>query len=278
MTHSTRSFVQIEREFQALGVDTTLPGFYDHPAFLEAERVDPAYLQNYAKFVHRRPLDEQYVKRVERVAPVVASGFKQALVENGRLGACVDISILVSRALEQEGVWNYLLKGSLTIRFPRDSGIEPKYFWSVDSGDFAAAHAWVVAPPFFVIDISIQLQPYQGNEANYLPPIVVERAEELIQASREDIASPEIRHKLTERGIPTTNHLRESAPHFGPFNANFPARRIMVGETSLKYIPFEPTAPDAPFEDTVSMRFDGKTGFEVYRDRIRPKLSGQSDT
>ena len=59
----------------------------------------------------------------------------------GRLGACIDLSMVLSRILDAEGIWNYVVKGSLTLTFPRSVQPGPIYFWPIDEGDFQAGQA-----------------------------------------------------------------------------------------------------------------------------------------
>ena len=119
MTNFNAPFAEIERDFLVRQIPLNSPGFYDHPSFMEVERGNPSYLNNYARFVHDRQRTPAYDEHVRQTVPIVARVFHEHLKANGRLGACVDISGVLSRALEMEGVWNFVVKGSLTIEFPR---------------------------------------------------------------------------------------------------------------------------------------------------------------
>lgn len=89
-----------------LGLDLTKPGFYDDPAFLAAERRDPRLLEAYAYFIDGISLDENYVEYVRERTHATVTFLHRALVEDGRMGACVDVSAALSRFLERQGVWN----------------------------------------------------------------------------------------------------------------------------------------------------------------------------
>ena len=268
----TASLAAIESDFVARSIPVNHPGFYDHPNFMQVERDNPAYLNNYARYVDARPRSVEYEAHVRKVAPVIAEHFYQKLLANGRLGACVDISGLVSRALEREGIWNFAVKGSLTMTFPSKSNIPPQYFYSIDQGSFTAGHAWVAAPPLFIIDVAIRLQPFQYTQANYLPPIVCSDSNTLALGNAIDIVAPEIRAHFAAHGVSEKNLLRTISPQTVPFLKTFPARLIKSGDVSLKYVPVAVGAPDVPFEEMKVMYFDGKTGYEVYRDEIAAKL------
>ena len=270
MTSFTEDLDAIQRDFLGRGIPIETPGFYDHPAFIAQEGKDPKYLNNYARFVHQRPRSVEYDAHVKRVVPIVANIYHNQLKKNGRLGACVDISALISRALEREGVWNFIVKGSLTITFPPASGIDPRYFWSVDTNKFTAAHAWVAAPPLFVVDVAVRLQPYAGNEASHLPEVVCEEAGVLAKATLNDVVAPIVRMRLSARGVPESKQLQDASPATPAFIATFPTRLVEVQGTKLKYVPVATTAPDLPFEKMRSMSFGGRSGYDVYAAEVRP--------
>jgi hypothetical protein len=137
----------LESDFRRRGIDTSTPGFYDHPAFVAAEQRDNTFLNRYARYVDVRQHPEDYIHRASVEIPVIAETLHGILVQDARQGACVDMSGVLSRTLDREGFWNYVVKGSLTITFPTHSGIGQRYFRTVDRGNFVAGHAWVVAPP-----------------------------------------------------------------------------------------------------------------------------------
>lgn len=273
MTNFTVPFADIERDFKDRHIPLETPGFYDHPNFMEVERRAPRYLNNYARFVHDRPRNPAYDEHVRQTVPVVARVFHEHLKANGRLGACVDISGVLSRALEMEGIWNFVVKGSLTIEFPRKTKITPKFFWSVDSGQFTAAHAWVAAPPYYIVDVAIRLQPYSEGEEEYLPEVVCSSADMLTTGTLEDVVSPEVRGYLTSMGIPKSQQLREASPDTPKFMKAFPARLFRFGETAMKFVPVATTAPDTRFQEMRVMLFNGKTGYELYIRDVKAALT-----
>ncbi|BAL97221.1 hypothetical protein [Rubrivivax gelatinosus] len=273
MTNFDAPFAEIERDFLARRVPLDSPGFYDHPNFMEVERANPCYLNNYARYVHDRQRTPAYDEHVRQTVPIVARVFHEHLKANGRLGACVDISGMISRALEMEGIWNFVVKGSLTIEFPREAKIAPKFFWSVDAGQFTAAHAWVVAPPYFIVDVAIRLQPYSEGEERYLPEVICSYAETLTTGTLDDVVSPEVRTCLAFMGIPKARQLSKASPNTPNFMKVFPARLFKFGETAMKFVPVATTAPDTRFQDMCAMLFDGKTGFELYASDVKAALA-----
>ncbi len=156
--------------------------------------------------------------------------------------------------------------------FPSRSKIPPQYFYSIDQGSFVAGHAWVMAPPLFVIDITLRLQPFKYAQADYLPPMICSDSNTQVRGTAVDIVAPEIRAHLAEQGVSEKQVLRTISPKTIPFLKTFHGRLIRASDVSLKYVPVAVGAPDVPFEEMTAMHFDGKTGFEVYQDEITSKL------
>ena len=273
MTTYADTFEKIKEDFLQRNIPIDVPGFYDHKNFLAVEQNNPEYLNNYARFVHDRPRTDDYNQLVKSKVPIIADAFHEKLKENGRLGACVDISGVISRALESEGIFNFVVKGSLTIDFPKKSTITRKYFWSVDRGDFTAAHAWVVAPPFYIVDVSVQLQPYTDGEAKYLPNLICSEGPIGPSGLLEDIVAPELLAYAIRMGVPTAKILDQVSPGTSKFIKVFPARSEKHESTALKYVPVAVTAPDLPFLEMVAIKFKGKTGYEIYEEEIKQALN-----
>lgn len=273
MIHFTEPFEAIERDFVSHGIPVDIPGFYDDPSFIAIEKLNPSIIDNYARYVYERPRSPEYDMYARKVVPLIAREYHMQLKKNGRYGACVDISGLISRALEREGVWNTIVKGALTINFPLLTRIKPSYYWPIDNGVFTAGHAWVVAPPFFVVDVAVQLQPYEKSVTSLLPEMVCDEAVMLTRGAVEDLISPEVRKELSLQGVRPSQHLQFVRPDGESYLNTFHAREIVYKGTTLKYVFFGSTAPDTPFEEITSLQFEGKSGFDIYNEIIRPALA-----
>lgn len=201
MAHFYSSMEQIISDFKRNKIDISKPGFYDEPNFLKVEQRNPEYLNNYARFVQEKTYSYEYLDKARKVIPLIAKELHKELLKNGRKGACINLSMVLSRILEREGFWNYIVKGSLTISFPNGSGIGDRFFWSIDHGEFSAGHAWVVAPPFGVIDLTIKQQERDSKELKYLPEFIMSEVLTPELATVEDIISPEIRQMLQAQGL-----------------------------------------------------------------------------
>ncbi|MCK4829971.1 hypothetical protein KA005_80360, partial [bacterium] len=138
MVHFSASHKEIRDDFVQNNIPIDAPGFYDHPNFLAIENIFPFFMANYARFVSALSLDENYIENAGNKIPVIVDEIHKQMATGNHIGRCGDISAILSRILEKENLWNFVVKGSLTIDFPEQSNIETKYFWSVDNGDFIA--------------------------------------------------------------------------------------------------------------------------------------------
>ncbi len=264
---------QLLTRFSDLGISTEAPGFCDLPPFLAAEAEDPDYLNNYAAFISKKPYSAEYLAFAKRKIEKACDLLSVELIKHGRLGACVDISGILFRILEEEGIWSCCIKGSLTIGFPSGSGIGTKYFWSSDIGQFVAGHAWLFAPPFTVVDITARLQPYKGKERNYIPNKVLSTRTKHATVRTEDVVSPEARLMLQARGIPPQDHLGTAA-HLIPdiFESLPPIEVNGFKGSKLKYVPVAIHAPQEKLRDINNMTFDGLSPWELYIEKFKGKL------
>lgn len=169
------------------------------------------------------------------------------------------------------------MKGSLTIAFPTPANIGRRYFWSFDliaSGQpaFAAAHAWIVAPPFAVVDVAVRQQPYDSGR-ELLPEILIVDRVERVQATIEDVFSPGFRAFAAQQGLTDARIVQTYAPDWSVFTRRFPPACVQVAGLTLTYIPVGIGAPDRPFEEMNIWRCNGRLGIEIYRESVVPELT-----
>jgi hypothetical protein len=252
-----------------LQLDKSRPGFYDDPVFLAAEQKDPSLLDAYAGYVDELTLDAAYVSYARGRVIASAKFLHERLLEDGRKGACVDVCQMLSRFLEQQGVWNYIVKGANALYPAPHTGLEPKFHWLFDSdGDprAVAPHAWICAPPFQVVDLTLGRQENSGDEDQYLrEPILLEHArkespriEELFDPALRAEYQRQLRRPVTikdlskiDPGLPTKLQTR------GTLQAHLP-------DISLRYVGVAVTAPDEPFEKARGWLMGGKSGWELW--------------
>lgn len=137
---------RLEGQFQKLGIDFSKPGFHDSAAFLAVERVRPEFLDDYARYVEVRAYSEAELQTALRKIEVAAGVVSAAVKADGRHGLCVTASGILSRMLDELGVWNFCVKGTMTVTFPPAVAGGKQFFHALDAGNFEAAHAFVVAP------------------------------------------------------------------------------------------------------------------------------------
>ncbi len=274
MNMFSADYASLEQDFVSRGIPIDSPGFYDDPNFLSAEHDNPAYLNNYAAFVAKRSYTAEYLLAAKQKIDIAASLLHRELAGHGRLGACIDISQILSRILDKEGIWNCCIKGSLTITFPIESHIDPKYFRSVDVGNFFAGHAWLFAPPYTVVDISVKQQPYESNALPYLPNTVLTTESSPMPFDVNDIVSPSVRQCFLDEGIPPELYLPQVATFIPDIFNSFPVISAAGLQGSiLKYSPYAAFASDLPLEKITNMIFNGLTPWELYRKKFMGRLT-----
>lgn len=159
-----------EQFFREADIDYSKPGFYDDRNFVEFEKSNPAFLEIYADYINSMSFPSDYLMDARKVALDITEFVYDRLNFDGLKGACLDVCGIISRILEREGIWNYVVKGGLTISFDKSTGITPTYCAPIMTHDNPAVlgHAWVVAPPFRIIDVAFSHQPYTRGEEKYL--------------------------------------------------------------------------------------------------------------
>lgn len=266
------TYKELAQDFKARRIPFDSPGFCDHPSFLKVERSNPAYLNHYAAFIAKQNYEKKYLVRAKAVIDESATLLLEELVKNGRLGACVDISGILSRILEEERIWSCCIKGSLTITFPKISGIATKYFWSVDHGNFTAGHAWLYAPPYSVVDIAVRQQPYVDKERDFIPKSILTAETKAVDVDVQDIVSPTARAELVARGVPIHKHLDEVAPYIPSIFRSFtPIEVSGMQGANLKYVPTAIHAPEKKLSGITNMSFSGLSPWQFYKSYIAGK-------
>jgi len=264
----TVSIQDIERDFWESGIPTNAPGFYNHPEFIAREQVNGDYLNNYARFVHAQSYSEAYLVRASRIIPAATKAVFDELTRDGRQGACVDASSVLSKSLERHGIWNFVVKGSLTITYPARTGIRPQYFYTLDSGHFTAPHAWLFAPPFVVVDATLRHQGHNRAELGHLPDFVLAESVLPAFATVQDLVSPEILQHSAAKGLSIADMITE----YIDFMRVFPAAETRFSETSLKYFPCAVSAPDGELEVMIGLSSSPRRAITIYDESIRPAI------
>jgi len=274
MVSYTDTLENIQKDFETRGIPTDLPGFYDHPVFMEIDAKHPEYLNNYARFVLSKSYSKEYLQSAEFKIRTVADAFHQELVRDGRLGACMDMCMVLSKILDQVGVWNFVVNGALTTTYPEESGIPNGYYWPIDIGPARAGHAWIFAPPFTVIDITIGHQNEDPLYAPFTPDFVYSQESADTVVGIEDICSSVIQAEMHLQGIPMLPEgLFMRRPELMPFFKIFNQTIFTHNKTEFKYIPVAISISDTPLEHITDLQLNGKYGHEIFEEKIKPVIT-----
>ncbi len=90
----------------------------NNPNFTEVENRNPAFLNNYARFIQCRNYSLEYLAETRRKIKVIVEILNKEIQEDGTIGSCVNTSAVLALILERENIWSCQVKGSLTINFP----------------------------------------------------------------------------------------------------------------------------------------------------------------
>lgn len=229
---------KLERVFDGLGINVSSAGFHDLPQFISAESNNPNILQSYAALIEAKAYTVEYLTDARRKIEIAVKALGDLVATDGRLGMCVHASSTLGRLLDEMGIWNYVAKATLTITFPKASGIGKRYFWAIDERAMTAPHAIVVAPPFGIIDLTVRHQPYADNEAEYLPSTVLADRFEIAAWHAEDLMNKALISELQRRRILVPDFLKKQCPSMWSAMQTIgsPARQLQIEQVQLKYV------------------------------------------
>lgn len=265
---------QLERAFDNRGIDPANVAFYDSPAFRNHEVIDSRILDAYAEYVEVKPYTPEYLLWARKHVEAVAHAVGQAIRIDGRMGACVDASMMIGRMLDRLGVWNYVAKATLSIEFPKGSGIRPIYFPDLDpTRSFAAAHSIVVAPPFGIVDVTLRQQPYAGRVAAFLPDLVLANEFSDSQWEVADVMSDEAVEIALANRIHPEAFFRMTCPEKVKIFERLRPRSVVVAGTSLKYVIVGVGGFSEQLEDFVAYKPSGRSAIEIFEEDVKRTLS-----
>lgn len=259
---------ELGEKFRQLRIDTSFPGFYDDPNFIAVQGAAPDLLSDYAEFVMTRPYDSTYLSRAKQVTANMTEFLYEKLVADGRLGACIDCSGSMLRMLEREGIWCYMITGGLRLEFCADSGLPTVRFHPFVPEDSPAmvAHAWLVVPPFPILDITISRQPFASHTIKYLPQYVLAETVQPGNYDQLELIEPNyLDAMMSETGrTPTVAELNAAIPDFQLVAEKFGVVDVAYEKVTLTYIPCHITVPDNPLEGIRSLCLSSKFPKDLY--------------
>lgn len=252
-------------EWEQDGVPCEQPGFYDHPHYVRTERDQPDYIAAYARYVRERTYAPAYLARSRQVIREAAALLGRAVAEDGRPNLCVAVSKVLSKMLEREGVWNYVAAGALAVAFHVGPQRLTRHFFPFDVRPVDAAHAWVVAPPFRVVDLTIRQQRYPGPVQAYLPPHVLARHTQPAPIQLQELCAPALLRGLHLGGFSDGDILERVWPGGHRFSACFPPERLPAADAWLTYVPTRIVTPEGDLPHLNGLSINGKTPEHLYR-------------
>lgn len=262
---------KLERDFKTRGIDFSKPGFYNHPRFLAAEQCDPSYLDRYGRYVVGRSYDDAYLVRAREVIGKAAHYIYDELKKDGRQHACGDATMVLTSILEREGIWSVPMTGAARVEFPEGSGLNTRRFPRIveDPRATTMGHAWLIAPPFKVVDVTIDLQGWRAAEAQYMSgPVLAEQTtastytvDDLVDKVAQVMFVREHRRQpaiadVDEGGLP------ERVRAYGCF-------AVLAGRAKVTYISCAPSVTDLPLENMGNLILCGKSPKALFEEYMR---------
>lgn len=265
----------LEDWFIKRGMNPSKPGLHDTLEFLKAERRDNKALNLVARLVEARKYTVEELGEAERKIQIAAKAVADRVARDGRHGLCVVASSILSRVLDELGVWNYTAKSNLTVRFPRSISLQPRYFYSIDHGQFVAPHAIVVAPPFTVVDVTVKHQFYDKDAMRqWLPPIVTIKELRPYRVTSNDLVSPSARVQLRMHGMTPEQYLAQDRPDMLELMKQLPSREVVLDNGLLGYGIVGVGGYQERLHDLqgANCSIDGLTPAEIYNQDVLPIL------
>jgi hypothetical protein len=268
-------FEELDARLKADGVNTSQFGFYDQPAFLAKEQADPRYQTNYAEWVMLRPRDDTYDDRVRRIVPDLAGLVADAFIADKYEGSCIGASGMISRILDRLGIWSFAVIGGAVFE------VASQDIWrGLATVDFAAfpnavlGHAWVIAPPFQIVDAAIYVQRWGADPiTRFLPRSIVAEDGTRLRPTVRDVVSDEMREhymKREGRADPKLHYRLE--PDLANFGRKFPAVTVTRGEVAARYVPISIRQTDVPLEQINSLGTIGRNGQQIWQQVVEPRF------
>ena len=268
-TVSDIEFHRLEAGLHAVGIDTTQLGFYDQPCTLE-----PKILRElYARWVMLRPRDEAYNARVREVVPKLCRLIIKAFEADNWHGGCVEASSMMSRMLDRLGIWSFSVLGSTT--FEVQSQNLCCGFYKHDFQDFQDAvlgHAWVVVPPYGVVDATVVLQQWGRDPiTKYLPEFVAAENIRPIVPKVLDVLSWRYREYFSQLDGEFDDHLHlRLEPELLTFGTIFPAVEIDYGLLKVRYVAMQTFLSEGPLESINAGGVIGRNGGQIWETDVAP--------
>jgi hypothetical protein len=264
---------QLEKRFADLSIDYSKPEFYNNPKFVAHEQRNPEFLWEYTDYVVSREYPAEYVEKAEIAVPKIVGYLYEELVKDGRLGACLDVSLAASKILEKYGFWNTIQTGSFTAELPDAPRRKIRHWpeFMVPGEKSKVGHAWLVAPPFKHIDLAVSRQEQNEDMRPFVSPYVIAKEIGGVEGvSFDDMVDPDLKNLwLRQTGtLPSIQDIMKHNENVARYMTRFRPFSVKDGRSMLKYFPCRPTAALEKFEDHTGHCFSGRRTPKVFSDMI----------
>ena len=265
--YSETANLELQTMFYCKNIDISLPGFYNDINFLFEERKNSKFLEMYAQYVNNIKFTNEYIKKAEFITYKIAKILSTELKKSNQKGRCIDISLIFSKMLEKERIWNYTVRGALAIEGKCDTCLDntSAYFFFHDIYQ-TSGHTWLYIPPFFVVDITLKYQLYSTNQSKlieFLPEINIEKEVDYCNTNISHIYSPELRFISNISCIP---------PDLQVFQNTFKPFKVNQDKYTLFYYPCGITASDGSLEENTSIQLNGLSAIDIYESIVKPAI------
>lgn len=264
----------VEERLKTLGIDTTEPGFYDLPSFQARERADPAFLEEYGRFIRDKAYDQAYLDRARLLIPAIGTALHEAYGAGGRTRSCMDAGLALSKMLEAAGIWNFVVRGAFSAEVvgAPDSIQMLHAFGQMDDGSNVMGHVWLFAPPFVVVDPTAKLQGYaSGSPLGARIEKVVLATESLgVTPTVKLLVDADTRQRALALGYPDRIDTFSNAAA-DRFLKEFPGTEVTINGVRLVYLPTAMTAPDEEFS-AIGTGPGGLPAQALWTNTIRPAI------
>lgn len=119
-----------------------------------------------------QPYSPDYMQHERKIIKEISEKVQQDLLqEKDYIGQCIPTSRELSRLLNEAGINSYVVFGNVQIDYSSDTGLRPitPYDMAFEDG-----HAWVVALPYTVVDLTIKYQHISKEQQSYIPALVMD--------------------------------------------------------------------------------------------------------
>ncbi|UQN05404.1 hypothetical protein [Deinococcus sp. QL22] len=256
----------MQARFGALSLDHTRPGFITGAPFHAAAELDPFLSEAYARFVLTRPQSGTEAAHARDVVVQTARMVHGLLLKDGRLGHCLATAQLLSRLLNAQGIWNAVINGALGVTLPSTRLSLPAL--SDLQGTTVTGHAWVLAPPFLVVDVSVQRQPWDEH-LPLLPQVVLSEQLEPAHVYADTLLRAEayaaLRRELDR--LPTVADVQARVPWLTKALRRLPIGGLRFGDVRLDYLPL--SVPLGHAEERSEERLAGHSAQSILQQLTR---------